>query len=393
MTDRDALYAAILAAPDDDTPRLVYADYLDDTGVRMNAIRARFIRNQIALARTDQWSDEADRLRRAIGPVWSHYGKTWASPNLDGVSSSGFARGFVESVSCESEWFWSHGESAVRSHPLRGAYFADLFDQSARPALVRLLNCPHLARLRAFDFAGEAADDSFAERFASWPAASGCEQLHLDYTMVGARGLSALLSGRLEALVDLSFGFHDDLQDGQDLDLVDVVVRGSGTAGLRRLSLGKVRMAATAARMTAGSPRLAGLSELSMGSVSEFLAEPLDSGGVVALAESPYLKNLLSLDLGFLRLNDAGVIALAESYRWPNLKYLSLRSSDITAAAIPALAANPHLRSLRVIDLQTLSLPVNDTEPLQRALPHTRIIADGSPWQPPPTELAPEDRP
>ena len=54
MTDRDALYAAILAAPDDDNPRLVYADYLDDTGVRADAIRARFIRNQVALSRAER---------------------------------------------------------------------------------------------------------------------------------------------------------------------------------------------------------------------------------------------------------------------------------------------------------------------------------------------------
>src|SRR5581483_4085694 len=32
MTDRDALYRAILANPDDDTARLVYADWLDENG-------------------------------------------------------------------------------------------------------------------------------------------------------------------------------------------------------------------------------------------------------------------------------------------------------------------------------------------------------------------------
>lgn len=30
MTDRDALVAAVLANPAEDTPRLVYADWLDD---------------------------------------------------------------------------------------------------------------------------------------------------------------------------------------------------------------------------------------------------------------------------------------------------------------------------------------------------------------------------
>src|SRR5262245_55373335 len=32
MSDHDALYRAILANPDDDTPRLVYADWLQENG-------------------------------------------------------------------------------------------------------------------------------------------------------------------------------------------------------------------------------------------------------------------------------------------------------------------------------------------------------------------------
>ena len=47
MTDGDALYRAILAAPEEDTPRLVYADWLDENG---QPNRAEFIRVQIELA-------------------------------------------------------------------------------------------------------------------------------------------------------------------------------------------------------------------------------------------------------------------------------------------------------------------------------------------------------
>ncbi len=47
-TDRDAFMAAILAAPDDDLPRLVFADWLDEHG---EPERAEFIRVQCELAR------------------------------------------------------------------------------------------------------------------------------------------------------------------------------------------------------------------------------------------------------------------------------------------------------------------------------------------------------
>lgn len=47
MTDGDALRAAILDNPDDDTPRLVYADWLDEAG---QSDYAEFIRVQIELS-------------------------------------------------------------------------------------------------------------------------------------------------------------------------------------------------------------------------------------------------------------------------------------------------------------------------------------------------------
>lgn len=47
MTDGEALLAAILAHPDADTPRLMYADWLDENG---QGERAEFIRVQIAIA-------------------------------------------------------------------------------------------------------------------------------------------------------------------------------------------------------------------------------------------------------------------------------------------------------------------------------------------------------
>ncbi|HET6574610.1 MAG TPA: TIGR02996 domain-containing protein, partial [Fimbriiglobus sp.] len=45
MTDRDALLAAIIARPEDDLPRLVFADWLEEHG---ESARATFIRAQIA---------------------------------------------------------------------------------------------------------------------------------------------------------------------------------------------------------------------------------------------------------------------------------------------------------------------------------------------------------
>ena len=51
MSDGDALLAAICAQPEEDVPRLAYADWLDETGDPANARYARYIRAAVRLAR------------------------------------------------------------------------------------------------------------------------------------------------------------------------------------------------------------------------------------------------------------------------------------------------------------------------------------------------------
>src|SRR5262245_2593359 len=57
----EGFLAAIRAAPDDDTPRLVYADWLDEHG---DPDRAEFIRVQVELARLAQDDPRRPELMR-----------------------------------------------------------------------------------------------------------------------------------------------------------------------------------------------------------------------------------------------------------------------------------------------------------------------------------------
>ena len=79
MSDHDALVQAILHAPDDDAPRLVFADWLDENG---DADRAEFIRVQCRLARLPFYDPEhpaspggrtswsSDTGRPGASPTW-----------------------------------------------------------------------------------------------------------------------------------------------------------------------------------------------------------------------------------------------------------------------------------------------------------------------------------
>ena len=79
--DGGGLLAAIAASPGDDLPRLVYADWLDDHGDRLGAMRAKFIRLQIARAReglTATPTDAEALLVKLCGRKWHpHWPAGW----------------------------------------------------------------------------------------------------------------------------------------------------------------------------------------------------------------------------------------------------------------------------------------------------------------------------
>ena len=102
----DALAAAVRAAPGDDLPRLVAADWLDERADPNAKARAEFIRLQIGIgdpagvcART---GDEIDRailyrfrcrcrlctLRRKESGFWYDHGRTWRVDGVEPVEDS-----------------------------------------------------------------------------------------------------------------------------------------------------------------------------------------------------------------------------------------------------------------------------------------------------------------
>src|SRR4051794_33971209 len=98
MSDEDALLAAIRESPDDDTLRLVLADWYDDHG---QAERAEFIRLHLTVARSDEgdvrraaWLARLHRLHAAHGAGWAGYNRL----DRSGWHGWRWGRGLVESV-------------------------------------------------------------------------------------------------------------------------------------------------------------------------------------------------------------------------------------------------------------------------------------------------------
>jgi uncharacterized protein (TIGR02996 family) len=94
MTTEEALLAAVWANPHDDLPRLVYADWLDETGDPAKAARAEFIRVQCELARVGWWDDRTGELQRREQQLLTEYRSGWIPRQRLRHSGIAFHRGF-----------------------------------------------------------------------------------------------------------------------------------------------------------------------------------------------------------------------------------------------------------------------------------------------------------
>jgi uncharacterized protein (TIGR02996 family) len=104
LSDGQALLKAICADPDNDLPRLVYADYLEENG---QPERAAFIRLQCEFARKCRAGEGPDgTIRGELADFWSAHERAWRAelPQLAGVTwDVVFHRGFVERVSVDTD--------------------------------------------------------------------------------------------------------------------------------------------------------------------------------------------------------------------------------------------------------------------------------------------------
>src|SRR6478735_6046679 len=120
MTDsRDALYRAICADPDEDTPRLAFADLVEEEG---NAAHAAFIRAQIAIARVPTHDPLYIATRTAAPEAINGHAMTHALPSVaDGFSWDGFGfrRGFAWKVGIGSLAAFTTGDAIFEAAPIR----------------------------------------------------------------------------------------------------------------------------------------------------------------------------------------------------------------------------------------------------------------------------------
>lgn len=178
MSEIESFLAAIVRRPDDDLPRLIFADYLDETG---DCVRAEFIRMQCAAAR----GEEVPESR--INELEGDHRDEWLAPLGPGVYHAEFRRGFAEHLVMSARDFVRDGGKIRERTPLRGIALL-----GAGRVLARLLAEPHLAGLAAIHFTGGMLTDAGVERLAECPHLAGIWTLRLGLNEVGDEGAAAL---------------------------------------------------------------------------------------------------------------------------------------------------------------------------------------------------------
>ncbi len=215
MTPDDAFLADIIEHPDDDTPRLVYADWLDDHG---QPAPAEFIRVQIALANLP-WDDARwPALKAREEELLSRHEADWRGSVGAGLVHRVYRRGFVEGVRIQARTFMACFGDLFRLGPIRQLsllevqpYFASLLQASGHQLVTRaalsLFCSPKLAGLTHLELGGNGLGDPEAEVIAASPYLAGLLRLGLEDNQIGEAGLHALANapylGQLAAL-DLS---------------------------------------------------------------------------------------------------------------------------------------------------------------------------------------------
>jgi uncharacterized protein (TIGR02996 family) len=145
MGTKEALLAGIVENPDDDAPRLVFADWCEENG---EADRAEFIRAQIRLEGIPEWESERfDLEERSLDLLAGHWEEWTATlPDWARRQPLAFRRGLVGEITSPPDRLLDGGEDLVSAAPLLRLTLNGLGDRAEE-----LARSPALRNLREIE--------------------------------------------------------------------------------------------------------------------------------------------------------------------------------------------------------------------------------------------------
>ncbi len=197
-TDERAFLDAITAQPDDDTARLVYADWLAENG---DPDRGEFIRVEIELEHTPPNTERDERRRRVLferrTELLKRHKTAWLAPFTPFAKESAFHRGFVQSLEVPANTFLQEAERWFALTPLTRVKFStchmyDPVTASYTWWTEPLFASPLLSRLEALDLVSLAVGAAGIEKLARHPDLSRLRELILTWNEIRSEGATIL---------------------------------------------------------------------------------------------------------------------------------------------------------------------------------------------------------
>ncbi len=373
MSDEAALLAAIRDNPDEDTPRLVYADWLDEHATTdPQRARAEFIRLNceitqlggefLAPAYTEDWWRIATRQYELVEQYHQHWLTGFPFP--DWLRPNHFERGFPQELDLVGDTCLALPPPHWGREPLLNVCLS-----GTTAELCKVIESDWLAGIDSLHFVPDVDTDGdeIARALAGAPCASNLRWIYFINQSLSVAGLRVLgESTRFQRLRTLFLGGNFDA-DGWA-----AVVNGPIADRLVGLSFtyaawgSERRPWPEAAAALAESPRLTKLEVLLI------TRTRLGAEGVRSIVTSPHLGNLRRLTFGQENFDGPTAGALA-AINLPKLEHLHITRSELTDEALRLLAASGVLAQLTHLDLTQNPLTAAGMRTLAGAGPLPRL--------------------
>jgi uncharacterized protein (TIGR02996 family) len=337
-----AFFEAIREAPDDDVPRLIYADWLEEQGGNERAARAAFIRIQCRLAELPEDDPARDALEDEEADLLAEYERAWTEPLLGIADDWTFSRGFVERLSLGVAKFLENAEQLHEGYPVRALHL--LLHPRDIPHLIA---CPQLQEIETLDFRGDHLNDRALQQLLTSPFLGRLRALHLSGNGINTPGIRALVGSPL-------FRRLRSLDLSRNIALGDSAARllaGSATADcLEVLNLANTNLTLDGVLDLFQSTQFPCLEDLNVAGARNIGTRPAAS--LQQISQAKVLAQLRTLDLSDIRLLPSFLPSLLHSSAASNLRALSLRNLALEVRSIEMLARSSSLTHLTALDLR-----------------------------------------
>jgi uncharacterized protein (TIGR02996 family) len=341
MLDRatdSAFLRAIIADPDDDAPRLIYADWLDE---QSDADRAEFIRLQVQLGRMLPGEPGWGPMYARSYELKQTHHVEWVNrlPEFAEIHWEIFERGFIKAARVDSpDAYFAHAARIFAAAPIEELRL----HQFTWPNATRLAESKHLRRIRVLDFGdGNRVANQGTEALAKSPFLANLVSLNLSQNSLGSAGVRAVaMAPYIRSLRVLKVD-RNDLYD----DALRYVAASSNLAQLETLDFDYTRTGDDGVKALAHTKHVKRLRSLYLNN------NLITDEGLIELLQSDVLANVRILFLTGNQINDAGVAALVNAQSMSNLERLYLRRNHISDEGAFALSRWERARHLRELHI------------------------------------------